>query len=465
MNKLTKSFFGIALGTAMVFGIGAAVLVNNNNEVKEAEAATNGRFTILIDDDSWWKDNYAQIWATYSSAGQVRITPDPDLGTVENDGFTWHDFGDAGWYAVLTMEVDIETFTYGNFYFQRKNPSDGGDWGNSGWVLSPSKVADGTCNTVRIASDNSFKQDWGNYWKMTTYSGQLDYASVSGATKAAYLKSSGYGFVAENPTAPSGYEFAGWYTDKSFTKQWTSSSRMSADTTLYAKYNQVTAKLDDNTDMTWNSSNSQFETIKYFDANATFHVVKTVGGSSTNYAALDSYMSPSVATSDGTNVTVKAAGTYAIYFKSNNTIWLQIAEASQIAYMYAGYFLTNVGCDATGATPPSGWTNVKNRYESAAVNDAAKDYIYNFDTSKAEEGDDIVAMFARYQIAIAQHPSLNNFLKNSSGTPIFASHRITTGLSVTENSNAMLIVTIIASIGILTAGAYLFFKKSKKVED
>lgn len=457
-----KNITGFGLALAMAFGVGAAAIAvssNRANSIEKTRAATDGRFSIIIDDDSWWKSDYAQIWATYSGAGEVRITPDSDLGTVENDGFTWHDIG-GSWYAVLTMEVDTSTFTYGHFYFQRKNPSDGSDWGNSDWVLDPSKVKNGTCNTVFINSSSGFEQTWGNYWKITTYSGLTSYASLSGATKSAYFKSASYEFVPEDPSAPAGYEFVGWYTDKGFNTQWTSSSRATADTTLYAKYEAVTAAFNDGDPLTYNSANSQFEAIKYFDANATFHIVKTVGSTDTNYAELDSGMSSSVATSDGTNVTVKVAGTYAVYFKSDNTLWIQIAEDSQIAYMYAGFFLTNVGCDASGVNLPSGWSTCSTRYGTLGA--STRNYIRDFDTSKAEEGDDIVEMLDRYELAIRNHPSLTNFMVDGSGNPIVSRAAVIRPVALTGNNNILIIVAVIGTILLISAGGYFFLRKKKE---
>ena len=64
-----KSFLGclgIGMAVSLSVGLGTAAGVKNT-DVKGANAANNGRFSILIDDDSWWKNDYAQIWATYSS--------------------------------------------------------------------------------------------------------------------------------------------------------------------------------------------------------------------------------------------------------------------------------------------------------------------------------------------------------------------------------------------------------------
>lgn len=463
--KGLKTILGIALSTATLGGaiaVGAVSL--DSNKMNKTEAATNGRFTILIDDDSWWKNDYAQIWATYSSAGEIRITPDPDLGTVENDGFTWHDFGSSGWYAVLTMEVDTSTFTYGNFYFQRKNPADGADWGNSGWTLSPSAVKNGTCNTVRIASDNSFYQDWGNYWKITTYHGVSNYSNLSSATKSCYLKSAGYSFSETPAPLADGSEFVGWYTDTALTKSWDGS--FSSDMTVYAKYASTTARFVDSTGadsdfMEYNSANNQWEGIRYFSANEKFKVKKTVGSTPTLYSALDSSLPTSVATSDGTWVTVKSAGTYAVYFKGDNTMWIQTASATLEAYMYAGYFLTNIGCDANGVNAPTGWSDCATRYGTLSPD--AKNLIYNFNTASAEEGDDIADMIERYEWAINHNPNtLSHFIVNGSGAerPISGS-RIVNPVSIDTNNSMIIIITIASIITLAAVGGYFIIRRRK----
>lgn len=458
--KTLKTLVAIALSAT---GLGSAVtlgvVANNDNAIIETNAATNGRFSILINDNCWWKDAYAQIWATYSSAGPIRVTPDPALGKVENDGFTWQDIGGT-WYAVVTMEVDTSTFTYNNFYLERRNPENGESWNNSGWILSPAKVRDGTSNTIVISDSVNFTQDWGNYWKITTYSGLTSYSNLTGATKAAYLKSADNNFMPNDPEAPAGYEFTGWYTDKSFTNEWTTSSKPTADTTLYAKYETASAQFDDGDPLTYNSSNKQYEGIKYFDAGDKFHIVKTVGSVTTNCATLDSYMSSSVATSDGTDITVVATGTYAVYFKNDNTIWIQTASYNLEAYMYAGYFLTNVGCDSTGASLPSGWSTCASRY-STLSNDA-KDYIYAFDVSAVQDSDDISQMIERYNHACKAHPSLENFIKNSSGVSRTVPSGSRTIMPIANNSNTVVIITIVSFISLSALGAFFLLRKKRK---
>ena len=386
-------------------------------------------------------------------ATALQITADSDFNPT--NGLYWTNFGDD-WYGIVSAVVDIDDITssnYDNIAVMTGKSGDGG-WFSGIWGLTPATV--GTTNTIRCTSSNSLAADWGNYWKMTTYSGVTSYANLNAATKGYYLKSAGYEFVPDTPSVPSGYAFAGWYTEPSFTNQWTSSSRMTADTELYAKYDQITAALDDGTDLEWNSTNSQYETIKYFDANDTFHVIKTIGSASTNYAELDSYMSSDVATSDGSNVTVKVAGTYAIYFKTNDwTIWLELADATQEAYMYAGYFLTTVGCDPNGVNLPSGWSAVAARY--ANLSGDAKDLFYN--SSANESGNTIEQTAARYDHAVSGHAGLTRFMVNKSGTARASGASRLSVVPSVNSSNAIILVAIISSMMLIAVGGFFAYKK------
>lgn len=466
--KFKKLLGGGLLATVLALGVGAGLAVRG--ESKEAKADNNGRFSILINDGSGWKDAYAHIFATYSSAGEIRITPDADLGIVENDGFTWQDIGGT-WYAVLTMEVDTSTFTYDKFYFQRKNPAETEIWNTYGWDLSPAKVKDGVSNTVVINADSSFTQDWGNYWKISTYSGVVSYSDLSKAEKHAYLKSAGYEFVPGTPSAPAGYVFAGWYEDTSFTTPWTSASRATSDVKLFAKYVEVTAQFVLKNGslgeiLNYNGSNDQFEGV--IESGANFKVRKTIDSTYTDYAVLESGMSEhtDIAVVEDGYVVVKAAHPVMVYFKNDtNEMWITAASGELIAYAYAGYFLTYVGCDNSGINLPSGWTDVKNRYESSAVTNDAKDFIYEFDVSTAKAGDDIAAMIVRYNLACTNHPTLDRFIKDSGGheRPI---NKVSTNpisiLGSMDNSTPIMLVVIISVVSLTAVGGYIFLKRRKE---
>lgn len=461
--KSLKTILAIALSTA---GLGTAVTLgafSTNKSVSETKATNNSRLNIFIHNSSWWKTDSAWIGLTYNSttdSSPLHITADTDFGV--SYGFSWMDFGDTN-YGVLSMITDLDAIAagdYNNLGIRRRNPSDlSDDWGNL-WGSQPNIV--NSTNTLVIDNNNSLVVDWGYYWKITTYSGLTSYSSLTGANKKAYLKSASYNFMPDDPTdVPVGYEFVGWYTDTSFTNQWTTSSKPTADTTLYAKYESVSVQFDDGDSLSYNAENKEYEGIKYFDAGAKFHIVKTLGSVTTNCATLNSYMSSSVATSDGTDVTVVAAGTYAVYFKkSDNTIWIQTAEASLEAYMYAGYFLANIGCDSTGVNLPSGWSTCASRYSTLSSD--AKDYIYAFDVSGAEDNDNIVKMIERYNHACNAHPSLEKFIKNSSG----ASRTIPSGsrniMPIANDSNTIVIITIVSVISLSALGAFFLLRKKRK---
>ena len=219
-------------------------------------------------------------------------------------------------------------------------------------------------------------------------------------------------------------------------------------------------------ELNFNSANGQYEGVYTTTTDGEkFKIRKTVGTEDTDYAALDSYMSDEVATSDGTWVTIVKAGAYMVYFKGDNTMWIQDAEPSLVAYAYAGYFLTNVGCDPNGVAAPTGWSDCATRYSN--LNDDAKNYIYNFDVSTAESGDDIAAMIARYEWAIKHNPnSLSHFIVNAGGTerPISSSNMVTVYKASSNNSNHIPVIAIVASsIAMVTLlGAGLMIKHRKE---
>ncbi len=265
-------------------------------------------------------------------------------------------------------------------------------------------------------------------------------------------------YSTSEPVAISEYEFSGnWYENSALTQSY-STKLIVSNTNLYAKYNSVSVAFQDGQAMSYNSTNSQFEAIRYFEDNETFHIVKTVETTPTNYAALDSYMSSSVATSDGTNVTVKSEGTYAVYFKSDNTIWLELATAEQEAYMYAGFFLGNVGCDSSGVSLPSGWSTVAARYDS--LSDDAKDIFYS--ASANESGTTIEQTAARYDYAVAHHSSLTRFMKNSSGTARAVAARAINPVIFNNTTSVTTIIVALATISLLGVTGYFFLRKKRE---
>lgn len=165
-----------------------------------------------------------------------------------------------------------------------------------------------------------------------------------------------------------------------------------------------------------------------------------------------------VATESGDYISVTAAGTYSVYFKPDTgKSWIAAAETSDIAYMYATYFLDVVECDYPNE--PSGWTTAKDRY--ATLSDDAKDFIYDAENHWAVN-DDLYKMIERYNMACKNHPSLEKFVKNHSGTARVVS-AINIAPAVQESNNVTPIVIILATtIGLIAVASFFVIRRRKE---
>ena len=489
--KLKHSFTVFGLVAMLGLGVGVG-LASRNAPAREVKAENIARVNFLIKEDSALYDNAKPLLGLVFNAATnpeasgkaLSLTMDSDL-EHESDGYGFMEFGTGNWYAVLTTTIDLDVLhagDYDNVGFARFNP-DGGAYWNTWWInavydkIAPANFLE-TNNTFVVNSNNSYDTGWGNYWKITAYSGKTSYDSLAGAQKDVYLKSSGYGFAPANPAAPNGYEFVGWFTEKTFENAWTGESQPTADTTLYAKYEAVSANfvLENGSDggaLQYNSQNDQFEGV-ITGANTKFKVRKYIGENYTDYAALESGMSEhtDVAVIEGGYVKLVADYPVMIYFKNDShEIWATQASGELIAYAYAGYFLTNVGCDPNGVNLPSGWTTVKNRYENpAAVTNDAKDFLFAFDVEAkraTKPNDDIVRMFDRYNLACNRHPSLDKFIKDSGGNarPIPAPASSYTPImgQISNEINVTLVIAVAASVAlVLVLAGYFYFRKRKE---
>lgn len=196
-------------------------------------------------------------------------------------------------------------------------------------------------------------------------------------------------------------------------------------------------------------------------AGAKFRIKDTIGSVDNYYNALENGVT--LATVSGDYISITTSGTYMIYFKkASHESWVSEAGETQQAYFYANYFLAKVGCDPEGLEIPSGWSNCASRY--AILSDDAKDFIYNFDVSKAESGDDVAEMIERYEWAINHNPnSLSHFITNRSGTAraISASRVINPAIEVKTN-NYIIAVVVISSISLISLGGFFFLRKRKE---
>ena len=158
------------------------------------------------------------------------------------------------------------------------------------------------------------------------------------------------------------------------------------------------------------------------------------------------------------NIVCKIAGTYDFYFDTETKrVWLSRQDIVD-ADGYASYFLANVGCDATGATSPSGWSTVASAY-SGLSNDA-KDFLYAATGSIEEGADNIARCVYWYDYAVRVHSELTKFMVNRSGTPRASSNTIVFANN-SNNSAIILIVVIASSIAIISTGAFFLLRKKK----
>ena len=199
-------------------------------------AATTGdkRFNILVHPSSWWKNDNAVIKATYSDAGAVSITKDSDLGQYDSTytNYSKVNIGGTNYYAV-SMVVDVDTFTYGNFFFGRYDSSGTTKHNESGWILSPNNVRTGDSNTIWIDASSNFSQD-NNLFKVAKHTG-----TSLGTHSYQLVEANNYN--PGTPAADPGYVFEGWYTDSSFEHPYTTTT-LTGDINLYAKYRQKETK-------------------------------------------------------------------------------------------------------------------------------------------------------------------------------------------------------------------------------
>ena len=485
--KHSLPIFGLVAMLGLGIGVG---LAKENAHPEEVKAVNNTRVNFIIKETSSLYDNAKPelklVYSAASDANPTALVMDEDL-EHDSDGYAFMEFGTGDWYAVLTTIIDLDDVHaggYDNVGFRRYNPSTHELW-STWWVnTNGSKIAPANFlkdnNTFVVKADNTYATDWGNYWKLTAYSGKTSYDSTADANKNYYLKSSGYAIDLGNPgDAPHGYEFAGWYKEKTFTNAWTSSDRLSADTALYAKYVPVTVNFTNESDEVYADTlelnlgydevrdNWQYEgLITVANVANKFRIRRTVDGGEPTYvnALQDGVTAAAVS---GDYIQVNATGTYSVYYKISGTdegkIWIQAASASDESTMYAKYFLSVVVCNYPNE--PSGWNLAETRY--GTLTGDAKDYMYDVDISELASNHPVRMAIERYNLACQNHALLSRFIKDSTGTEtrVIPSLRTSFDIStiISNNGNTLTIVIVASSIAVLAlVGGYFYFRKRKE---
>lgn len=199
-------------------------------------------------------------------------------------------------------------------------------------------------------------------------------------------------------------------------------------------------------------------------ADTYFKVVKTGVnpqewyGNYTCDGAISSYLTGG----GSSNIRNKALAKFDFYFNfDGNTTYIQSASL-KAADTWCQSFNTNVGCDPTGQSLPTGWSSLSSSYSSLSGD--AKDTIYA--SAANASGSNIERAMHTYDYAVSHHSSLTKFVTNSSGVvrnaaPIAIPTALASG--VVDNSSVIAIVVIISVVAVPSIGAYFFvFKKRKQ---
>lgn len=165
------------------------------------------------------------------------------------------------------------------------------------------------------------------------------------------------------------------------------------------------------------------------------------------------------------NIVCSEAGTYEFYFDvQDNTLWIT-NEAIVAADSWAQYFNTNVGCDSSGKKEPTGWDNVKSRYNELITTNESKNFIYNGLASNSASADNLSRALWNYDMAIKNHSNLEKFIKNSAGefrTPASSINKTINTIS-TNVGTGIIAIIVVTIIGITTIGAFVFVKTRKHI--
>ena len=158
------------------------------------------------------------------------------------------------------------------------------------------------------------------------------------------------------------------------------------------------------------------------------------------------------------DITVLVGGTYALYFDSaTRSVYITTVAIAQ-ADEWAQYFLSNVGCDASGVNLPTGWSSCATEY--AKLSGDAKDIVYG--ATGKESGTYVEQAVARYDVAVRNHSSLTRFIVNSGNTPRTSSYVNPISIFNKVDSSAVIISAVVIGATTLAVGGYFLLRKKKE---
>ena len=158
------------------------------------------------------------------------------------------------------------------------------------------------------------------------------------------------------------------------------------------------------------------------------------------------------------DITVLVGGTYALYFDSaTRSLYITTVAIAQ-ADEWAQYFLSNVGCDASGVNLPTGWSSCATEY--AKLSGAAKDIVYG--ATGKEDGTYVERAVARYDVAVRNHSSLSRFIVDSGDRPRTSSYVNPISIFNKVDSSAVIISAVVIGVTALAVGGYFLLRKKKE---
>ena len=278
----------------------------------------------------------------------------------------------------------------------------------------------------------------------------------------------------------SGYLFDKWYKNAGLSEEFNGGLVIS-NLSLKAKYDSISASFINSSDvvgdaLTFNPANGNFEGV--IDAGSTFAVRVTLNGVVTDYHTLEYAMKDytAIATVSGNYVVVHHTKACSVYFHTRaynsgsqtNEMWVEESTDNLQAYMFSGYFLSNIGCDPNGINTPSGWSTVSSKY--ATISDGAKDIIYSFNIATAGESDTIKLMIECYNWALSHNPnsaSMAHFIKDHSGNEraipnARVANPVAPATATSSDNITMITIVAISFVSLVAVGGYFFIRKRKE---
>ena len=234
----------------------------------------------------------------------------------------------------------------------------------------------------------------------------------------------------------------------------------SMETTVVSDSGATLASLDEYKVANGGESLEAFGEVN-LSANQKFYIKKTIDGDAkyNNYTCLD--LISSNLKKSGDYIQVTNAADYEFYFDFNGKTLYITDPVIAAADEWAQDFLENVGCDPTGATAPSGWAGEVSRYNSI-TDGRVKDKIYSATANRT--GTYLEQAVYWYDYAIAAHPELTKFIKNSSNVVRASNVQVGYGpfVSNSQNTNTIAIIVIISLVSVTAIGGFFFIRKRKE---